>query len=95
MSSCCCGSAKSNSTKTSSEVSSNIPLTQNCSDRRIVHHLVLLKFRDDVSPEDLCAFYDAIKSLKKVKGVLHAAAGKQEVMYPGYTDRAQGYNYAV
>lgn len=95
MSSCCCKSLKEESPPAKANQTPSNPDLRASKDRKIVHHLVLLKFRNDVSPEDICSFYEGIRSLKKIKGVLHAEAGKQEIMYPAYADRAQGYNYAV
>ena len=95
MSSCCRESSKKEFLPaTATRSPSNLDLlASKC--RIIVHHLVLLKFRNDVSPEDICNFYEGIRSLKKINGVLHAEAGMQAIMYPACADRAQGYNYAV
>ena len=60
-----------------------------------IYHLVLLKFRSDVEAGQIDSFILGVKSLRNIDGVIWADAGRQNIMYPGYANRAAGYNYMV
>lgn len=42
----------------------------------VVEHIVLLKFKDESSEEDVQRFFDGINSLKVIPGVVSITVGK-------------------
>jgi hypothetical protein len=58
-------------------------------------HIVLIKFRSDLSDEQEAEFITQACCLKEIPGVTLAIAGAQDSMYEGYANRAQGYTHCL
>jgi len=56
----------------------------------MVEHLVILKFKEDSTPEQIDAFVEKARGLKdKIEGVVDLSVGAN------YTDRSQGFTHGV
>ena len=56
----------------------------------MVEHLVLLKFAEDATPEQIDAFMAGAKGLQgKIDGIVDLTVG------PNFTDRSQGHTHGV
>ena len=56
----------------------------------MVEHLVILKFKEDATQEQLDDFLEDVRELRtKIDGVVDLTAG------PNFTDRSQGFTHGV
>lgn len=62
----------------------------------VVYHLVVFKFRANITAEETAQFIAGIGSLKQIDGVISAQCGEISTsLYPSYNDRTKGYTHSL
>lgn len=62
----------------------------------MLYHLVLFKFRSNITAEEAARFYAGVESLTQVDGVVSTQCGEiSKNVYAGYSDRTKGYTHSL
>lgn len=62
----------------------------------MLYHIVIFKFRSNISAEETAQFVAGVESLKQIDGVLTTQCGElSKTLYPNYNDRTKGYTHSL
>jgi len=62
----------------------------------VLYHVVLFKFRQNITAEESARFVAGVDSLKNIEGVLSIQCGEiSTTLYQNYNDRTKGYTHSL